>query len=80
MGTAAINVGDMDLLSGVDFLLNEYSQGLPLVSSNLLDPATKKPIFLPYVIRKEGGVRIAFFGLLSPELPPDVGGCPQEGR
>lgn len=73
MGTAAINVGDADLLSGVDFLRDEYSQGLPLVSSNLLDPATKKPIFSPYVIRKEAGVRIAFFGLLSPEFTPDVG-------
>ena len=72
MKTAAINVGDLDLLQGVDFLRGEYSQGLPLISANLLDPSTKAPIFSPYVIREEAGVRIAFFGLLPSEFAPDI--------
>ena len=73
MGTTALNVGDMDLLQGVDFLRDEFSHGLPLISANLLDPSTKAPIFPPYVIREVAGVRIAFFGLLNPESAPDVG-------
>jgi 2',3'-cyclic-nucleotide 2'-phosphodiesterase (5'-nucleotidase family) len=72
MGAAAINVGDMDLLLGLDFLKKEFSQGTPLISANLIDPSSKRPIFRPYVIREIGGVRIAFLGLLSPDLNPQV--------
>jgi 2',3'-cyclic-nucleotide 2'-phosphodiesterase (5'-nucleotidase family) len=73
MGAVAINVGDLDLLQGVDFLRSEYSQGLPLISANLLTPSTKAPIFSPYVIRQAAGVRVAFFGLLPSEFPPGAG-------
>ena len=73
MGTSAINVGDLDLLQGVEFLRDEFSKGLPLISANLLDPSTKAPIFPPYVIREVAGVRVAFSGLLNPESAPDVG-------
>jgi len=72
MGAAAVNVGCLDLLQGVDFLRQEYSQGLPLVSANLLNPSTKAPIFPPYIIKEVGGVRIALFGLLPPESGPEI--------
>jgi 2',3'-cyclic-nucleotide 2'-phosphodiesterase (5'-nucleotidase family) len=72
MSAAAVNVGCLDLLQGVDFLRQEYSQGLPLISANLLAPSTKTPIFPPYVIKEVGGVRIAFFGLLPPEPGPEI--------
>ena len=72
MGAAAVNVGCLDLLQGVDFLRQEFSQGLPLVSANLLDPASKGPIFPPYVLKEIGELRIAFFGLLSPESGPEI--------
>jgi 2',3'-cyclic-nucleotide 2'-phosphodiesterase (5'-nucleotidase family) len=72
MGAAAVNVGCLDLLQGVDFLRQEYSQGLPLISANLLAPSTKTPIFPPYVIKEVGGVRIAFFGLLPSESGPEI--------
>ncbi len=71
MGSAAVNVGEIDLLKGLDFLRGEFSQGLPLISANLLNPATKEPLFPPYAVREAGGVRVAFFGLLSPQFPPD---------
>jgi 2',3'-cyclic-nucleotide 2'-phosphodiesterase (5'-nucleotidase family) len=70
MGAAALNVGDMDLLFGVDFLRREAA-GLPLVSANLLDAASKAPLFPPFVIREIAGVRIAFFGLLTNEFLPE---------
>jgi 2',3'-cyclic-nucleotide 2'-phosphodiesterase (5'-nucleotidase family) len=72
MGATAVNVGCLDLLQGVDFLRQEFSQGLPLVSANLLDPATKGSIFPPYIIREIGGLRIAFFGLLPLESGPEI--------
>ncbi len=78
MGAAAINVGDLDLLVGLPFLHKEASRGLPLVSSNLVDPSTSAPIFKPYVIKKCGSVRVAFFGLLSPDVRTDI--YKEEGR
>ena len=72
MGVAAINVGELDLFSGLAFLRSEASRGLPLVSSNLIDPSTKTSIFKPYIIKKVGAIRVAFFGLLSPDNKPDI--------
>ena len=72
MGAAAVNVGCLDLLQGLDFLRQESAQGLPLLSANLLDPATKAPIFPPYLIKDVGGLRIAFVGVLPPESGPEI--------
>jgi 2',3'-cyclic-nucleotide 2'-phosphodiesterase (5'-nucleotidase family) len=72
MAASAVNVGDLDLLGGLDFLRQEISQGLPLISANLLDPSSKTPIFDPYVIQKVSGIKIAFFGLLSPNFQPEI--------
>jgi 5'-nucleotidase/UDP-sugar diphosphatase len=41
---------------------------LPLISANLIDLSLGTPIFPPYVIKKVKNVRIAFFGLLSPDI------------
>ena len=72
MGVAAINVGDMDLMLGLVFLRKEASHGLPLVSSNLVNRSTRTSIFKPYIIKKVGGIRVAFFGLLSPDIRTDI--------
>jgi 2',3'-cyclic-nucleotide 2'-phosphodiesterase (5'-nucleotidase family) len=72
MGAAAVNVGCLDLLQGLDFLRQESAQGLPILSANLLDPSTKAPIFPPYLIKEVGGVRIAFIGVLPPESGPEI--------
>jgi 5'-nucleotidase len=39
------------------------------VSANVLDPATGLPFggAVPFVLRKYGGIRVAFFGLVTPE-------------
>lgn len=68
MGAAAINIGDSDLMQGIAFLREESSRGLPLISANLFDSTNRKPLFMPYIIKKTGGIRIAFFGLLSPDI------------
>jgi len=72
MAAVAVNVGDLDLLQGLDFLRQEASQGLPLISANLLDPSSKTPIFDPYVMQKVSGIQMAFFGLLSPNFQPEI--------
>jgi 2',3'-cyclic-nucleotide 2'-phosphodiesterase (5'-nucleotidase family) len=74
MGVVAINVGDGDLLAGLEFLRQGTGQQLPLISANLLDPVSQKPILPSYVIQEVSGIRIAFFGLLTPPLPQPGGG------
>ncbi len=71
MKVTAVNVGDLDLIQGVDFLRKEAAQGLPLISANLIDSASRNPVFPPYLIRKVDGIRLAFFGLLSSQLDPE---------
>ena len=66
MGVAAINVSSADLTLGLSFFRTEASQGLPLISANLMDPTRKSLIFSPYTIKRAGKVRIALFGLTSP--------------
>ena len=72
MEVATINVGALDLLQGMAFLRKEASRGLPLVSANLVDSLTKTAIFKPYLIKKVGAIRVAFFGLLSPNIRTDI--------
>jgi 2',3'-cyclic-nucleotide 2'-phosphodiesterase (5'-nucleotidase family) len=74
MRAAAVNVGDLDLLRGIDFLRKEYTQGLPLISANLLDSSRKAPIFPPFAIKEVSGIRVAFLGLLSPDFRSDETG------
>ena len=73
MGAAAVNVGNLDLLQGLDFLHRESASGLPLISANLLDGTNKSPLFPPFVIREVSGTRIAFFGLLFPGFKGEIG-------
>ena len=49
-----------------------HPAGCRFVSSNLVDPSTKTPIFKPYIIKKVGSIRVAFFGLLSPDIRTDI--------
>jgi 2',3'-cyclic-nucleotide 2'-phosphodiesterase (5'-nucleotidase family) len=68
MNVTAINVADPDLMLGLSFLRQEASQGLHLISANLIDPTEGAPIFPPYVINTVDNIRVAFFGLLSPDM------------
>ncbi len=45
MAAVAVNVGDLDLLQGLDFLRKEGSQGPPPVLANFLDPSERAPNF-----------------------------------
>ena len=55
LGTDAANVGERDLRYGLAFLKGQQKRsGLTLVSSNLVDAKTGKPVFQPYVIQTVG--------------------------
>jgi len=72
MEAVAINVGDLDLSQGIGFLRESAAQGIPLISANLLNPATKGLLFPAFVIEQVGKVKVAFFGLTNPQWPPVV--------
>jgi hypothetical protein len=60
-----VNVGERDLVLGVDFLKElENNSNLPFVSANLTD-AKNKPLFRPYIVKKIDGKTIGIFGLIG---------------
>ena len=72
MDVTAVNVGDLELLQGIPFLRDQASQGLNLISANLVDPSTGDAMFPPYVIHTVKTVRIAFLGLLASDVGPEI--------
>jgi hypothetical protein len=62
-------VGERELNFGQKFLLDCFKgTKIDLVSANLVYKDDQKPFVSPYVIRKVGKVRVAFFGLLGKDL------------
>jgi 2',3'-cyclic-nucleotide 2'-phosphodiesterase (5'-nucleotidase family) len=69
MGYDAIGVGDDDLTLGKEFLVELWKKaGIPILSSNLIDERSGKPIFQTHVLKEINGLRIGIFSLLSPEV------------
>ena len=65
IGIDAINVGELDLALGLDYLKGlEKTYDLPFVSANLVDE-TNSPVFRSYVIKKINGRKIGIFGLMG---------------
>ncbi len=68
MGYDAVGVGEDDLTLGKEFLMEISKRAnFAILSSNLLDAETKKPIFQPYLIKERNGLRVGIFSLISPE-------------
>ena len=69
----AVNVGALDFSAGLDFL-NELKQKaaeqgqLNLISSNLINTGTSKPIFETEKVVERNGVKFGIFGLCRPGL------------
>jgi 2',3'-cyclic-nucleotide 2'-phosphodiesterase (5'-nucleotidase family) len=65
IGIHAVNVGELDLVLGVEFLKEiEKKYDFPFISANLMDN-TNKPIFKRYVIMKVNGRKVGIFGLMG---------------
>ena len=73
MGCDAITIGEDDLLWGKENLL-EIIKGreFSVVSANLIDGESGKPLFRPYVIKQMGGFKVGIFGLF-PKSPRKEG-------
>ncbi len=68
MNYDAIAIGDDELGLGEDFLRELISsKALPLVSANLLDSKTGKPVAKPWIIVDRGGLKAGLFGLTTTE-------------
>jgi hypothetical protein len=65
IGIDAVNVGELDLVLGVDFLKElQKKYDLPFVSANLVDDKGA-PIFQRYVIKKVNDKNIGIFGIIG---------------
>lgn len=65
IGIDAVNVGELDLVLGVDYLKGlAKKQSFPLISANMVD---KKglPIFKRYVIKNVNGKNVGIFGVIG---------------
>jgi len=66
LGTDAVGLGDRDLRFGIAFLKAQIKRtGLPMISSNLLDAKTRKPVLETSVIKQIGRAKVGYFCLLS---------------
>jgi len=69
MGYDGVNVGEKDLMEGLNFLTGLTQKAkFSFLSANLVDKQTGKPIFNPYLIKEIMGLRIGIVGLMSDEF------------
>jgi 2',3'-cyclic-nucleotide 2'-phosphodiesterase (5'-nucleotidase family) len=68
MGYDALGIGDDDLTLGKDFLVEmSMKANFPFLSSNVVDEASGKLLFQPFLIKETQGLRFGIFSLLGPE-------------
>ena len=68
MGYDAMGIGDDDLNFGKDLLLKISKRvKFPIISSNVFDEGSEKPLFQTSVVKEISGLRIGIFSLLSPD-------------
>jgi 2',3'-cyclic-nucleotide 2'-phosphodiesterase (5'-nucleotidase family) len=75
IGIDAVNVGELDLVLGIQYLKElEKKQNFPFVSANLVD-ANNAPIFKRYVAKKVNGKNVGIFGVIgdTSEMSTKVG-------
>lgn len=70
IGCEALNIGQTDLLLGVNVLQQLQHQALfPFVSSNIFYRATGEPVFKQYSICQVDGLKIGILGVCPPDAP-----------
>lgn len=66
LGYDAVNLSYRDFRSGKAATLALLKDAkVPVVSANLVNVDSGKPLFLPYVVKRVGGVRVAIIGVTS---------------
>ncbi len=70
LGIDAINVGELDLALGVDYLKElEKKYDVPFVSANIVNDK-QELLFKPYVIKEMGNIKVGIIGIMG--NTPDV--------
>ncbi len=65
IGIDAVNIGELDLVLGIDYLKElEKKHNFPFVSANLVD-AKDAPIFKRYIIKKVNDKNVGIFGVIG---------------
>lgn len=66
LGVDAVGISANDLRFGYAKLKDNVARvGLPLTSANLIDVATGKPAFAPYVLKTVGKAKVGYFSLMN---------------
>ena len=69
MGYDAMGIGDDDLNLGKEFLLKISKRAkFPIISSNVFDEESEKPLSQTSIIKEISGLRIGIFSLLSQDV------------
>lgn len=70
MGYDAETIGNHDIETGHN-VYDKWAKELscPLLGANVVNTATSKPYFKPYVILERQGVKIAVLGMITPAIP-----------
>ncbi len=67
--TVAVGTSERELRWGAAYLKMLVAQkNLPMVSANLLETSTRRPLLKPYVIEKVGRVHVGFFSVMSDKV------------
>ena len=71
MGYDAVNIGDTDLVLGVEYLRTLQERSLvPVLSANLKEKKTRKTVFKPYLVKEIHGLKVGIIGLMTQSVPP----------
>ena len=68
LGYDALNVGEAEIFLGKDTLLKHKALAGKLISANILDKKTQKPVFMPYLLIEKAGKRFLITGLFPSEF------------
>ncbi|MBC2593941.1 hypothetical protein H5P28_06665 [Ruficoccus amylovorans] len=72
MDYSAANLGAREAaLSREDLALLASSSPVPLLSANVLDADTRRPLAAPYLVVERAGLRIGLVGVVDPQSLPD---------
>ena len=73
MGYGGLNIGDTDLVLGVEYLKGlQKKLKIPFISANLKSRKSGRPVFRPFLIKEINGFKIGIMGLLTPEVLPPI--------
>jgi 2',3'-cyclic-nucleotide 2'-phosphodiesterase (5'-nucleotidase family) len=69
LGYDVVTLGEREFNFGQQFLLAQFKTSkMDVVCANLVYTDSKKPFAKPYVIRKVGTLKVAFFGLMGKDM------------